>query len=116
MRDTQAVKPPRGEGGEYEFMNLLAHELRNPLASVISTLELLEIKEGERWRKDDLRIALTEARTIGMLLDNFLDAARARERNYSLHKKRLRLGEVLTLRLPLSAEPDAEAMPPSVSP
>ncbi|MCO5218389.1 MAG: ATP-binding protein [Thermomicrobiales bacterium] len=67
----------------YEFMSVMAHELRNPLTSLRGNLQLLERRvrrrpEGDETEGDLQRIgaAITEADRVGDLVTRMLDVSR----------------------------------------
>lgn len=70
-----------------EFLAILAHELRNPLAPALNTIELFKLKRGKA--KED--VALLEGvegrlHAMGRLLDDLLDVSRISERRLRLQK------------------------------
>ncbi len=69
-----------------DFLAVLAHELRNPLAPIVSTIELMKIGETERL---DEHVALIERQvtTMKVLLDDLLDLARISRKKVALAKK-----------------------------
>ena len=77
-----------------EFLAILAHELRNPLAPVVSSLELLKIEAQDQNRPDSLRlveIADAHIRTITRLLDDLLDVTRISRKKFKLRKETIEL-------------------------
>lgn len=81
-----------------EFLAILAHELRNPLAPVISSLELLRIKAGERNEEEMIElvdIADMHNRVIARLLDDLLDISRISQKKFKLQKQAVELHEVV---------------------
>ncbi|MDB5244574.1 MAG: Multi-sensor hybrid histidine kinase [Parcubacteria group bacterium] len=72
-----------------EFLATLAHELRNPLAPVVSSLELLKIGLTEVNRPDLLelvQIADAHNLTLTHLLDDLLDVSRISRKKFKLQK------------------------------
>lgn len=68
-----------------EFISILAHELRNPLAPVMSTLELLKLQKD--LSDDSIHmIESAEQQTYAMrrLLDDLLDVARVTQKKFKL--------------------------------
>jgi signal transduction histidine kinase/CheY-like chemotaxis protein len=80
-----------------EFIAILAHELRNPLASVMSALEVLAIESGLSGESTRM-IDNAQQQTVAMrrLLDDLLDVARVTQQKFKLQKERVDLGSVLT--------------------
>ncbi|HEY2387939.1 MAG TPA: MASE1 domain-containing protein, partial [Candidatus Binatia bacterium] len=76
-----------------EFLAMLAHELRNPLAPLSNALHLLE-RGGDRDRIRE--IAERQVRHLARLVDDLLDASRITQGKISLRKERLLLSDVVT--------------------
>jgi PAS domain S-box-containing protein len=80
-----------------EFLGMLAHELRNPLAPIINGVEILEhLGPGH----DDLAakyhtIIARQARHMKRLLDDLLDVSRVSQGKVQLHKERVDLNDLL---------------------
>ncbi|MEK7063083.1 MAG: MASE1 domain-containing protein, partial [Patescibacteria group bacterium] len=71
-----------------EFLAVLAHELRNPLAPVLSALELIKIKGlGSREAAHSIAVMDKQVRNATGLLDDLLDISRISERKISLVKE-----------------------------
>lgn len=68
-----------------EFLAILAHELRNPLAAVLSSVELLKLKDsGDTETAELLDTVDTRVRTMGRLLEDLLDISRVSQRHFKL--------------------------------
>lgn len=71
-----------------EFIAVLAHELRNPLSPLLSSLELFKLQgfasEEKRKLADQMEGSI---RTMGRLLDDLLDISRISRRKFKLHKE-----------------------------
>jgi signal transduction histidine kinase/CheY-like chemotaxis protein len=70
-----------------EFIATLAHELRNPLAPVMSTLEFLKLED---WKPDThtmIERAEDQLHLMRRLLDDLLDVARITQKNFALQKE-----------------------------
>lgn len=80
-----------------EFIAVLAHELRNPLAPLVSTLELLRFK-GIVNREGLSAIELMEdrIRTIKRLLDDLLDVSRISQDKLRLQKEHVDARDIVT--------------------
>lgn len=85
------------DNAKNEFIAILAHELRNPLSAVVTTLEVLklDIAKGESAEL----VASAEQQTHGMrrLLDDLLDVARINERKFAVLPERTSLKEIIDL-------------------
>lgn len=71
-----------------EFLAILAHELRNPLAPVVSSLELARLKAVDRPDITKLlATAESHSRTLSRLLDDLLDISRITRKKFALQKE-----------------------------
>jgi PAS domain S-box-containing protein len=79
-----------------EFLAMLGHELRNPLAPILSAVEVLRLTDSEeprqRWATE-----VVERQAINMkrLIDDLLDVSRITRGTIVLRKERLEIGEVV---------------------
>jgi CheY-like chemotaxis protein/two-component sensor histidine kinase len=89
-------KISREDEAKSEFLAILAHELRNPLAPVLSSLELLKLKGVEAEEAPKL-IHMMEGRvhTMARLLDDLLDISRISQKKFMLRKERVELAPVV---------------------
>jgi signal transduction histidine kinase len=79
-----------------EFIATLAHELRNPLAPVVSTLELLLLrKELSREATQLVKRVQHQTETVKRLLDDLLDVSRITQKKFKLRKEQRMLSELL---------------------
>jgi two-component system CheB/CheR fusion protein len=79
-----------------QFLATLAHELRNPLAAMMSSLELLRDPQDDS--KTDQAALHTMERQFGQLMrlvDDLLDFERLARGKITLHKERITLGSVV---------------------
>lgn len=86
------------DNAKNEFLAILAHELRNPLSPVITSLELMNIKVAEINRPDILQIiktSETHVRTMVHLLDDLLDISRISRRKFKLEKETVELLSII---------------------
>jgi two-component system, chemotaxis family, CheB/CheR fusion protein len=70
-----------------EFLSMLAHELRNPLAAISNAVHLLDqARQGEdfEWTKE---VISRQAKHLARLLDALLDVARITRGTIQLHKE-----------------------------
>lgn len=79
-----------------EFIAMLAHELRNPLAPVVSSLELMRLKVQDRPDLIELLdVADTHNRSLTHLLDDLLDISRISRNKIRLQKEVVELQKVI---------------------
>lgn len=77
-----------------DFIATLAHELRNPLAPVVSSLELIRAKAEATSQQELIDLAgvsVSHIRTMGRLLDDLLDISRISRRKFKLQKETIEL-------------------------
>ncbi|WP_332815377.1 CHASE domain-containing protein [Ramlibacter sp.] len=78
-----------------EFLAVLAHELRNPLAPIRNSLEILNrAPDGELARRARA-IAVRQVRQMVRLIDDLLDVSRISRGKIVLQVRRVRLAEVV---------------------
>jgi CheY-like chemotaxis protein/nitrogen-specific signal transduction histidine kinase len=80
-----------------EFLAMLAHELRNPLAPIRSGLDLLEMEGVDAttaaWTKDMMK---RQVQHMVRLVDDLLDVSRIMRGKIQIRKEPLSLGDVIT--------------------
>ncbi len=80
-----------------EFLAMLAHELRNPLAAIVNALALLEIRVTEDDRAIRLQeIASRQAMHMKRLLDDLLDVSRVAQGRVVLERRIVDLRELVS--------------------
>ncbi|GAC1471400.1 MAG: hypothetical protein NVSMB9_17510 [Isosphaeraceae bacterium] len=67
-----------------EFLAMLAHELRNPLAPIANALEAIRLDRGGAAREEALDIARRQVDHMARLLDDLLDVSRFTRGNVQL--------------------------------
>jgi signal transduction histidine kinase/CheY-like chemotaxis protein len=71
-----------------EFIDILAHELRNPLATILSSVELITMKGMQAEGSPSLLVTIDErARAMVRLLDDLLDISRISRKKLALQKE-----------------------------
>lgn len=79
-----------------EFIALLAHELRNPLAPVRNGLRILELAENDPQTLSQVRLMMERQLThMVRLIDDLLDVSRMNRNKLHLQKHRVSLQEVI---------------------
>jgi signal transduction histidine kinase len=87
-----------------EFIAILAHELRNPLAAIVSTLELLHLDEQQVEQAKMLEAAGVQARVMRRLLEDLLDVARVEQKKFKLAKEPANLSDIITQSVALTQD------------
>lgn len=98
--DIQALKNAERELRERdrrksEFIAVLAHELRNPLAPMQSAVELLEADRSETSVDEALRVMRRQVRHMTRLVDDLLEANRMDRGTIELRRERVRLRDAI---------------------
>ena len=78
-----------------QFLAMLGHELRNPLAAIVLAIESLETVSSEVGGKQR-RIIDRQARHLARLVDDLLDVSRVTSGKVTLKAERVDLGEIVT--------------------
>ena len=81
----------RARRAEDEFLNMLAHELRNPLAPVLTTLDVLRV----RGQSEDIAAIDRPLRHLARLLDDLLEYSRLARGTLKLGRERVELADVV---------------------
>jgi signal transduction histidine kinase/ActR/RegA family two-component response regulator len=87
----------RADNRKNEFLAMLAHELRNPLAPMSNALEILRTPEGD-GEQTSAAIAMIERqlRHLSRIVDDLLDVARITRDKLELRKERVDLTSLLS--------------------
>jgi signal transduction histidine kinase/CheY-like chemotaxis protein len=86
----------REDESKNEFIATLAHELRNPLAPIVSTLEYLKLEEKVPETHRLIESAEEQTHIMRRLLDDLLDVARVTRKRFKLQQEVLSLQSVIT--------------------
>ncbi|MCR4325333.1 MAG: MASE1 domain-containing protein [Patescibacteria group bacterium] len=79
-----------------EFLAIVAHELRNPMAAILSSAELIKAKGLDESDASDLLGTIEDrVRSMGSLLDDLLDISRISQKQLSLKKEEVSVGSVI---------------------
>jgi signal transduction histidine kinase len=113
----------RHERAQREFVTHASHELRNPVAAIMTSIELLQAgaKRDPEAREAFLSHIEEEARRLGRLTRALLVLSRAQTTDGGTHPTAIRLGELLaevartmkpapTVAVHVDADPDAEVV------
>ncbi len=93
---TQNQQLRESERMKSELISIVSHELRTPLASVLGFTSLLLTREfDEETQHRYLGIIDAQARRLGSLIDDFLDARRLEQGKLELDRERVELGPLL---------------------
>ena len=79
-----------------EFVAMMAHELRNPLAAATMALQLLDLKPADPAREQRAREVLSrQLHNLGHLVNDLLDVSRVTRGKIVLQKKTVELGALV---------------------
>jgi PAS domain S-box-containing protein len=79
-----------------EFLSMLAHELRNPLAPIFTAVEMLRlVTRGEGPTERFRTVIDRQVRNLTRLVDDLLDVSRITRRSITLQKQYVDLGAVV---------------------
>jgi signal transduction histidine kinase/CheY-like chemotaxis protein len=67
-----------------QFLAMLGHELRNPLAAIVTASELMERRAGDAFRRER-EIVARQSRHLARLVDDLLEVARVTSGKIALH-------------------------------
>lgn len=77
-----------------EFLAMLGHELRNPLAPIMTALELIELKRIDGLTKER-EVLRRQVNHLARLIDDLLDVSRVTRGKINLEKQTIDLSSVL---------------------
>ena len=77
-----------------EFLALLSHELRNPLAPILTAAQLMKMR-GDAAPSHELEVILRQCQHLARLVDDLLDVSRVSRGKVRLDKRPLELASVV---------------------
>jgi len=78
-----------------EFLAMLGHELRNPLAPIVTALELIKLRAPELAQAKELTVIGRHVQHLARLVDDLLDISRITRGTVSLERKSVRLSKII---------------------
>ena len=85
-----------------DFLAMLGHELRNPLAPIVTALHLMKLRGGDALQKERTVIERQVAH-LTRLVDDLLDVSRITRGKVELKKKRIEIAEVVAMAIEMSS-------------
>ena len=85
-----------------EFLAMLGHELRNPLAPIVTALSLMTLKGADTHRKERTVIERQVTHLV-RLVDDLLDVSRITQGKVELKRERIELAEAVARGIELSS-------------
>ena len=90
-----------------EFLAMLGHELRNPLAPILTALDLMQMRAPETFERERT-VILRQVRHVVRLVDDLLDISRITRGNIELHREDIdvvdMIGKAIEIASPLLEE------------
>jgi signal transduction histidine kinase/ActR/RegA family two-component response regulator len=85
-----------------EFLAMLGHELRNPLAPILTALEVMNLRGGEAFTNERMIIA-RQVQHMVRLVDDLLDVSRVTRGKVQLKKQSVEMSQVITKALEMAS-------------
>jgi len=98
----------RASSAKDQFLAVLGHELRNPLAPISSVLTLLDLKAGDALARER-QILRRQVTHMTRLVDDLLDVARLVEGKVSLNREPVELAQLLAHAIESFCEQESSA-------
>src|SRR5439155_25504165 len=77
-----------------DFLAMLGHELRNPLAPIMTALQLMRLRAGDSAARER-EIIERQVRIMARLVDDLLDVARVIRGKIALQREPIEMSEVV---------------------
>lgn len=78
-----------------EFINIAAHELRNPIQPILSLSEIIRGSEVDEERKEILDVVVRNAKRLRQLTEDVLDVTRIESNSLQLNKEEVDLEDLV---------------------
>lgn len=92
------------DSAKNDFMAILSHELRNPLAPVMSSLELMRLQKGnEKEFATTIDTAYENLQHMTRILDDLLDVSRISRQKFTLHREHVELQSMVRRSIDMAA-------------
>ena len=79
---------------QQEFINIAAHELRNPIQPILSLSEIVRGSEADEEKKDLLDVVVRNARRLRQLTEDVLDVTRIESNSLQLNREEFDLNDL----------------------
>ena len=90
----QLMRAEAAERSKDEFLAVMGHELRNPLAPMLTAVNVLKLR-GARTYEKEIAILERQLRHMVRLVDDLLDVSRVTRDTLQLSRKVLEIGDVI---------------------
>ena len=78
-----------------DFINIAAHELRNPIQPILALTEILRNKATDIEQRELLDVVVRSVKKLKQLTEDVLDVTRIESQSLQLHKERFNLSEMI---------------------
>jgi len=78
-----------------DFINIAAHELRNPIQPILSLTEILKNRATDMEQRELQDVVVRSVKKLKQLTEDVLDVTRIESRTLQLHKERFNLSEMI---------------------
>jgi signal transduction histidine kinase/ActR/RegA family two-component response regulator len=99
--DAARAEAEAADRAKDEFMAMLGHELRNPLAPALTALHLMKQRGGAMRRESE--VVERQVRHLARLVDDLLDVSRVRRGVIQLRRERIAMSDVIARAVEMSA-------------
>lgn len=100
--DAARAEAEAADRAKDEFMAMLGHELRNPLAPALTALHLIK-QRGGRYAQRECDIVERQVRHLARLVDDLLDVSRLRRGVIQLRRERVAVADVIARAVEMAA-------------
>ena len=100
--EAKTVEAEAANRAKDEFLAMLGHELRNPLAPISTALQLMQLRAGDVLLKERTMID-RQVKHLVRLVDDLLEVSRIARGKISLERVRVDLGDVLARALEMTS-------------
>lgn len=95
--EEQAAALKEADRRKNEFLALLAHELRNPLAPIRNAVQVLSLQNppdpAVQWPREVIE---RQVQQLNRMVDDLLDVARITQSKFKLHREPVEVGTIIT--------------------
>jgi two-component system sensor histidine kinase VicK len=79
-----------------EFINIAAHELRNPIQPILGLTEIVRKNEKDSGQKELLDVVVRNARKLKQLTEDVLDVTKIESNTFQQHKEEFNLNDLVS--------------------
>jgi signal transduction histidine kinase len=102
MSDARA-RAERANRTKDEFLAMLGHELRNPLAPILAILQHLRMRGGEALARKERELLERQVRQLASMVDDLMDVSRIAQGKVKLTRRPVELAEIVSKSVDVSS-------------